>query len=160
MRAILAATLAFIAVPAYTNPAADPHAAEVKTTFMAGISAFNAHDLPRFMRQFDPELQMFTPTGWLRGGHAVRARFADTFARFPAVRMEIEDLQARTVAPDVVTVGFRWRTYPQGSGGAFHGVGSGVYVRKADGWREVLEHETVTRTDPEFARQPLPQTRE
>jgi hypothetical protein len=46
-----------------------------------------------------------------------------------------------------VTVAFQWRVYPLGQGPAFHGVGSGVYVRRDDRWREVLEHETVTRVD-------------
>jgi hypothetical protein len=40
---------------------------------------------------------------------------------------------------------------PDGQGPAFHGVGSGVYIRKNGKWSEVLEHETVTNTDKELS---------
>jgi len=150
MKSLIAALLLAATPATAATPAAPDPAAEVKAVFMSGIEAFNAHDLPRFMQQFDPALQMFTPTGWLRGEPAVRARFIETFARFPKARMEVEALEARQVAAGVVTVDFRWRTYPRGTGPAFHGVGSGVYVRKPQGWREVLEHETVLRIDPEL----------
>ena len=77
----------------------------------------------------------------------IRSRFTQTFRDFPKVRMEITNLRGRSEAPGVVTVEFEFHTYPQGEGPAWHGVGSGVYVKKADGWREVLEHESVTRRD-------------
>lgn len=114
---------------------------------MAGITAFNAHDLDEFLRQFADDIEMFTPTGWLHGRSEVRERFEQTFRRFLAVRMEIEDLQARDVSADTVVTTFRFRVFPMGQGPAFHGVGSGVYVRREDAWVEVLEHETVVRTD-------------
>ena len=34
-----------------------------------------------------------------------------------------------------------------GQGPAFHGVGSGVYLRRDGKWTEVLEHETVVKVD-------------
>lgn len=114
---------------------------------MSGIAAFNAHDLDGFMKQFDRDIEMYTPTGWLRGHGEVRARFAQTFKQFPAVRMEIEDLRVREVARGTVVTNFRWRVYPMGRGPAFHGVGSGVYIRKDGKWVEVLEHETVLKVD-------------
>jgi len=127
--------------------ASDVAAEEVKRFFMQGIEAFNRHDLDAFLRQFAPELQMYAAYEWLRGEAAVRERFRFTFATYPDVQMEIDDLRARSVAADVVTVDFRFRTYPKGTGPAFHGVGSGVYVRRGGEWREVLEHETVTKID-------------
>jgi uncharacterized protein (TIGR02246 family) len=119
----------------------------VRAFYVSGIEAFNAHDLDAFMRQFGDDIAMYTPTGWLRGKPAVRERFAQTFTQFPDVRMEVEDLRVREVAPGVATVDFAWRVYPMGAGPAFHGVGSGVYVLRGDQWEEVLEHETVTRVD-------------
>ena len=90
---------------------------------------------------------MYTPTGWLRGHEAVRQRFAETFKQFPEVRMEIDDLQVREVAPGTAVTSFKWRVYPMGKGPAFHGVGSGVYVLRNGTWAEVLEHETVVKVD-------------
>jgi uncharacterized protein (TIGR02246 family) len=119
----------------------------VEIFFMAGIEAFNAHDLDKFMKQFADDVEMYTPTGWLRGKRAVRERFVGTFQQFPSVKMEIEDLRVREVSPTTVVVDFKWRTYPRGSGPAFHGAGSGVYVRRGGKWVEVLEHETVERVD-------------
>lgn len=129
------------------STSAENDAIEVESFFRSGIDAFNAHDLERFLRQFGNDVQMYTPTGWLRGKEAVRERFAQTFAQFPKVRMEVEDLRAESVADGTVITDFVWRVYPMGAGPAFHGVGSGVYVRSAEGWEEVLEHETVTRVD-------------
>lgn len=129
-------------------PATPSNAAEeVKTHFMNGIAAFNAHDLETFLQQFAPDLQMFAVSEWLRGEQAIRERFAMTFKQFPNVRMEIDNLTAREVAPGVVTVDFRFHTYPTGKDAAWHGVGSGVYVRRDGRWVEVLEHETVTKVD-------------
>jgi uncharacterized protein (TIGR02246 family) len=122
----------------------------VETFFMSGIEAFNAHDLNRFMKQFADDVEMYTPTGWLRGNTAVRERFVQTFKQFPAVKMEIEELKVREVAPNTVIVDFKWKTYPKGSGAAFYGVGSGVYVKRKGNWIEVLEHETVTKIDDEL----------
>lgn len=119
----------------------------VEKFFMSGIEAFNAHDLDRFMKQFADDLEMYTPTGWLRGKEAVRERFVSTFKQFPSVKMEIEDLRVREVGPKAVVVDFEWRTYPRGQGPAFHGVGSGVYVLRKGSWVEVLEHETVVSVD-------------
>jgi uncharacterized protein (TIGR02246 family) len=122
----------------------------IETFFMSGIEAFNAHDLNRFMKQFADDIEMYTPTGWLRGNTTVRERFVQTFKQFPAVKMEIEELKVRKVAPNTVIVDFKWKTYPKGSGPAFHGVGSGVYVKRKGNWIEVLEHETVTKIDDEL----------
>jgi len=119
----------------------------VERFFMSGIAAFNAHDLDGFMKQFATDIEMYTPTGWVRGHQAVRDRFADTFTKFPAVRMEIENLRVREVAGGTVVTDFEWRVYPMGKGPAFHGVGSGVYVLRDGRWVEVLEHETVVKVD-------------
>ncbi len=119
----------------------------VRAFFLSGIDAFNRHDLEEFTRQFAEDVEMYTPTGWLRGRDAVHERFASTFEQFPDVRMEIEDLRVRSVGPETAVTDFRWRVYPMGQGPAFHGVGSGVYVLRDGGWVEVLEHETVTRVD-------------
>jgi uncharacterized protein (TIGR02246 family) len=121
--------------------------ASVDSFFRAGVDAFNRHALAEFTAQFADEIVMYTPTGWLRGHAAVRARFDSTFRQFPRVRMEIDSLEVRAVGPDAATVAFQWRVYPGGAGPAFHGVGSGAYVRRAGRWVEVLEHETVTLVD-------------
>jgi hypothetical protein len=143
---LLSLMLLFVSCATATRPGADD-AAEVKRFFLSGIDAFNRHDLEPFLAQFDPELQMYAAYEWLRDPAAIRERFRFTFATYPNVKMEIDDLRARSVAPDVVAVDFRFRTYPKGSGPAFHGIGSGVYVRRNGQWREVLEHETVTKID-------------
>ncbi len=119
----------------------------VEAFFMAGIHAFNAHDLDGFMKQFARDIEMYTPTGWLRGGVQVRARFEQTFKQFPSVRMEVEDLRVREVARGTAVIDFKWRVYPMGAGPAFHGVGSGVYILRDGKWVEVLEHETVVKVD-------------
>jgi uncharacterized protein (TIGR02246 family) len=147
MKRFLALALLLAALPALA--AAQEGSAEnpVKNFFMAGIAAFNAHDLEGFMKQFAEDVEMYTPTGWLRGRASVRERFSQTFKQFPAVRMEVEDLRVREVASGAVVTDFRWRVYPMGKGPAFHGVGSGVYVLRGGGWVEVLEHETVVKVD-------------
>ncbi|HEX8570357.1 MAG TPA: nuclear transport factor 2 family protein [Caulobacteraceae bacterium] len=125
----------------------DPNAREVERFFMQGIGHFNRHELEPFLKQFSPDLRMFAVTEWLRGKEQIRARFTQTFRDYPNVRMEITNLKGRSEAANVVTVEFEFHTYPTGSGGAWHGVGSGVYVKTAEGWREVLEHESVTKRD-------------
>ena len=119
----------------------------VEAFFLTGIEAFNDHDLDRFMKQFADDIQMYTPTGWLRGRAAVRERFQSTFKQFQNVKMEVSDLFVREVAPGTVITDFKWKVYPMGGGPAFHGVGSGVYLMRDRQWVEVLEHETVTRVD-------------
>ena len=128
---------------------------EVRAFFESGIEAFNAHELNRFMGQFGADIRMYTPSGWVDGYAAVRERFAQTFEQFPSVRMEVDSLQVREVGDGVVVTQFRWRVYPMGTGPAFHGAGSGVYVLRGDEWEEVLEHETITSVD-EALRQPPP----
>ena len=123
---------------------------EVAAYFHAGIEAFNRHDLERFTAQFADDVVMYTPTGWVRGRTAVVERFRGTFAQFPNVRMVIDSLEVRGANSNTTTVAFRWKVYPMGQGPAFHGVGSGVYVRRDGRWLEVLEHETVTRVDAEL----------
>jgi uncharacterized protein (TIGR02246 family) len=119
----------------------------VEAFFMAGIAAFNAHNLDVFMKQFASDVEMYTPTGWLRGNAAVKERFVGTFKQFPNVKMEIEELKVREVNSKTAIVDFRWKTYPMGAGPAFYGVGSGVYVKRDGKWLEVHEHETVTKID-------------
>lgn len=149
MRRLLAAATLVLAASfpaaAQAENRAEKHA--VEEFFMAGIAAFNARHLEGFMRQFADDIEMYTPAGWVRGRGGVRERFAQTFRQFPAVRMEIEDLRVREVARGTVVTDFRWRVYPMGKGPAFHGVGSGVYVRRGGRWVEVLEHETVVKVD-------------
>lgn len=143
--AILSAlSSAAAAQPPATRPA---HKHPVEAFFAAGIEAFNAHDLERFVTQFSDDVQMYTPTGWLRGKAAVRGRFQSTFEQFPDVRMEVADLRVQEVSPGTAIVDFNWKVYPMGRGPAFHGVGSGVYVVRDNRWVEVLEHETVTKVD-------------
>lgn len=122
-------------------------AEQVKRFFMEGIDRFNRHDLDGFMIQFDPDIRMYSVTQWLTGSPSLRQRFASTFAQFPDVHMDITDLRAQSVAPGVVTVQFEFHTFPNGSGPAYHGVGSGTYVKGSHGWREVQEHETVSKRD-------------
>lgn len=119
----------------------------VEEFFMSGIAAFNAHDLEGFMKQFAGDVEMYTPTGWLRGHQSVRERFAQTFRQFPSVRMEIEGPRVREVARGTAVTDFKWRVYPMGGGPTFHGVGSGVYLRRDGRWVEVLEPETVVKVD-------------
>lgn len=149
MKKLLALTIFLAAtIPSVTAQTLDTtkkHPVEV--FFSSGISSFNSHDLDSFMKQFASDIEMYTPTGWLRGEPSVRARFAQTFGQFPLVRMEIEDLRVREVARGTVVTDFRWRVYPMGKGPAFHGVGSGVYVLRNGKWVEVLEHETVVKVD-------------
>jgi hypothetical protein len=137
--------IALPSVTAQTRSTKNKHAVEI--FFMSGIASFNAHDLDGFMKQFAADVEMYTPTGWLRGEQGVRARFAQTFQQFPAVRMEVEDLRVREVARGTVVTDFKWRVYPMGHGPAFHGIGSGVYIRRGGKWVEVLEHETVVKID-------------
>lgn len=144
---LLSLVLLFVSCATVSQRSAAGDAEEVKRFFLDGIAAFNRHDIDAFLKQFDPELQMYATYEWMRDPAVIRERFRYTFANYPHVRMEIADLHARSVAPDVVTVDFRFRTYPKGSGPAFHGVGSGVYVRRNGAWSEVLEHETVTKID-------------
>ena len=120
---------------------------EVVALFNAGIEAFNRHELNVFMGRFGADIRMHTPTGWVNGYAAVRERFGETFAQFPAVRMEVDSLSARQVEDGVVVTRFRWRVYPMGDGPAFHGAGSGVYILRGAKWEEVLAHETITRVD-------------
>jgi uncharacterized protein (TIGR02246 family) len=131
-----------------TDKTAPKHPVEI--FFTTGIEDFNAHDLDKFMQQFADDVEMYTPAGWLRGKAAVRERFAQTFKQFSSVKMEIEDLKVREVAPETVVVDFKWKTYPMGKGPAFYGVGSGIYVKRKTGWVEVLEHETVLKVDDEL----------
>jgi len=130
-------------VPVQQSAATHP----VATFFMDGIRAFNAHELDTFMQQFADDLEMYTPTGWLRGNQGVRERFARTFQQFPKVKMEIENFRVRDVSPGTVVTDFNWRVFPMGAGPAFHGVGSGVYVQRKGRRVEVLEHETVVKVD-------------
>lgn len=147
-RSLATATFLLVAtfqVAAQTENKVQKH--PVEEFFMLGIAAFNAHDLEGFMKQFAGDVEMYTPTGWLRGHQSVRERFAQTFRQFPSVRMEIEGLRVREVARGTAVTDFKWRVYPMGRGPAFHGVGSGVYVQRDGRWVEVLEHETVVKVD-------------
>lgn len=122
----------------------------LRNFFNSGIAAFNEHELDQFMNQFSEDIQMYSPTGWLRGKEQVRERFQFTFKNFPKVKMEVMDLNVQKLTSQVYIVDFRWRVYPMGEGPAFHGVGTGVYHFKKGAWKEILEHETVTKTDPEL----------
>jgi hypothetical protein len=149
MKLLLALAISFTATfsphTSQTRNTAKKH--PVETYFMSGISSFNSHNLNDFMSQFAPDIEMYTPTGWVRGQQNVRARFAQTFQQFPSVRMEIENLKVREVARQTVVTDFQWRVYPMGQGPAFHGIGSGVYILRNGKWVEVLEHETVVKVD-------------
>lgn len=146
MKRILALAVLLTTISSLAT-AQTPSKHPVEEFFMAGIASFNAHDLDAFMKQFADDVEMYTPTGWLRGRQQVRERFAQTFQQFPAARMEIEALRVREVARGTVVTDFKWRVYPMGKGPAFHGVGSGVYIQRDGRWAEVLEHETVVKVD-------------
>jgi uncharacterized protein (TIGR02246 family) len=143
----IAALLLAASLPAAAQAENKSQKHPVEEFFVSGIAAFNAHDLDGFMKQFASDVEMYTPTGWLRGRDGVRGRFAETFKQFPSVRMEVEELRVREVARGTAVTDFRWRVYPMGKGPAFHGVGSGVYVLRDGRWAEVLEHETVVKVD-------------
>jgi hypothetical protein len=128
-------------------PARDANAIEVERFFLAGIEHFNRRDLEAFLVQFDEDIRMYAVNAWLHGKPALRERFESTFKMFPKVKMEITNLRARSETPNTVTVSFEFHTYPKGSGPGYHGVGSGVYVERAGQWREVMEHESVTKRD-------------
>jgi uncharacterized protein (TIGR02246 family) len=147
----LAVLLSAFTLSAAAQAPTDSRRHPVETFFTSGITAFNAHDLEGFMKQFAPDVEMYTPAGWLRGQAPVRERFAQTFKQFPSVRMVVEDLRVREVAPGTAVTDFTWRVYPLGQGPAFHGVGSGVYVLREGKWAEVLEHETVVKVDEGLA---------
>lgn len=149
MKRYLALTilLAVISSPVAAQNRNNTKLRAVETFFMSGISSFNAHDLDGFMKQFAEDVEMYTPTGWVRGRESVRARFAQTFKQFPSARMEIENLRVREVARTTIVTDFQWRVYPMGQGPAFRGVGSGVYILRNGRWAEVLEHETVVKVD-------------
>ena len=132
--------------------AADARA--VEDLYRSGIAAFNRHNLEEFTAQFADDIEMYTPTGWVKGRPAVIHRFRDTFTQFPRVQMIVDSLAVRVVSHGVATVAFSWRVHPMGQGPAFHGVGSGVYVLRRDKWEEVLEHETVTRVDAALQQHP------
>lgn len=129
---------------------------QVAAIYRTGIDRFNEHQLDAFLEQFDSNIDMYTPTGWLRGSAGVRERFRSTFQQFPNVRMVIGDLRTRALSHGTVIVEFSWTVYPMGKGPRFEGVGSGVYVCQRGGWKEVLEHETVTFRDKELQPQPPP----
>jgi uncharacterized protein (TIGR02246 family) len=150
-----AAGCASTATARSTNVASTDVTREVEAVYRAGITAFNEHALDRFVSQFADDIRMYTPTGWVNGKSAVVERFRATFAQFPKARMEIDSLEVAATGTASATVAFRWRVFPMGQGPAFHGVGSGVYLRRNDRWVEVLEHETVTRVD-EALQQPAP----
>ena len=73
--------------------------------------------------------------------HEVHDFFLKGISRFNEHNL-VTEINSKTVVVD-----FKWHTYPQGKGPGFHGVGSGVYVKKKGRWVEVLEHETVTKVD-------------
>ncbi len=127
----------------------------VHAFFLEGIAAFNRHDLDTFMQQFGDDLEMFAAdVGWIRGKAAVRERFVGTFRQFPQVRMELRNLRVRAISPDVAVCDYEFSTYPRGSGPAYHGIGSGVYVRRGGRWEEVQEHESLVRIDAALLQAP------
>lgn len=149
-RALLAtALLGGCATLPHSSQAPDD-ARQVEAVYRSGIAAFNKHALDEFTAQFADDISMYTPTGWVDGGVAVRQRFQETFTQFPQVLMTIDSLKVTSPAPGTALVRFLWKVQPMGRGPAFRGVGSGVYVRRHGRWVEVLEHETVVTVDPEL----------
>jgi len=151
---VCALSIAFAASACVTHNArsspAPTAARSVEALYRSGIAAFNRHDLAEFTSQFADDIAMYTPTGWVRGGTAVRQRFADTFKQFPNVSMTIDSLEVTSPTPHMAIVRFNWMVQPMGRGPAFRGVGSGTYVERNGRWVEVLEHETVVSVDPEL----------
>lgn len=120
---------------------------DAKAFFLSGIDAFNAHDLDDLVAQFFGDFEMYTPQGWFRGLPSIRERFDQIFRQNPSVKMEIENLQVRAFTPEAVAIDFNWMVYPSGSGPAYRGVTTGVYVLRDGEWGEVLEHESVISVD-------------
>lgn len=115
---------------------------EVLALFGASVDALNRGDVNRFMARFGADIRMHTPDGWLNGYAAVREHFAAVIERFPGARMEVDSIEARRAADEVVVVRFRWRL-DTGSAPARTGVGSATWVLRGDEWEEVAEHLTA-----------------
>lgn len=64
---------------------------QVSKFFNDGIAHFNTHDASSFLAQFADDVEMYTPTGWVRGKAAISQRFAQTFQQFPRVKMVTSD---------------------------------------------------------------------
>jgi hypothetical protein len=129
------------------NPNTNETNHPVYNYFLKGINDFNQHKLEQFLSQFDEDIQMFTHNGWIRSKKEVANRFSYIFKQFPNIRMQIDSLNVRQINENTVLVDFTCQTFPNGTGPAFHTVGSGVYVWRRNRWIEVFEHETLTKTD-------------
>jgi hypothetical protein len=131
----------------HKNDTGGPQDHPVRALYLAGINAFNSHDVETLIQQFANDFEMYTNTGWHRGLPAIKERFGKIFQQFPSVKMEIEDLHVREVVLGTAIVDFRWKVFPKGSGPAWSGIGTGVYVFRSQRWLEVLEHESVVHVD-------------
>ena len=115
---------------------------EVRALFAASVDALNRGDVNRFMGRFGADIRMHTPDGWLNGYAAVREHFAALIERSAGTRMEVDSVEARRAADDVVVVRFRWRL-DTGGAPARTGVGSATYLLRGDEWEAVTEHLTA-----------------
>lgn len=80
--------------PAAATPAASsaPAPGSPEAVVQAQLEAYNAGDIDAFMATFHPEAELFAigdPTPRAQGRDAVRAIYADLFARSPDLRSEL-----------------------------------------------------------------------
>ena len=120
----------------------------VRQLFLSSIEAFNENELDTFLSNFSEDITMYGTDGVYKGIDHLRKRFSTVIKQFPNKKMEIPYLQIEELADHVVIVHFNWTLYPMGKGPSYRGQGSGIYVNGNDGWKEILEIETVTEIDP------------
>lgn len=129
------------------NPSYTEENHPVRMLYLSSIEALNEGNLDLFLANFAPEIKMYGTDGTYFGENALRERFEIVLQQFPDVRMEIPELNLELLSPDIVLVNFKWKVFPSGQGPAFSGIGSGIYMKKAGTWMEILEVETVTDVD-------------
>lgn len=115
---------------------------EVRALFRASVAALNRHELNRFMGRFGADIRMYTGREWLNGYADVREHFARLLEHHPDLRIDIDSIDARRTADDVVVVRYRWRIHPPAAGPEQGGTASAVYMLRAGDWEEVLSHLT------------------
>ena len=119
----------------------------VRTLYLSSIEALNEGNLDLFLDNFAPEIKMYGTDGNYFGENALRKRFENVLQQFPNVRMEIPELNLEILSQEIVLVNFKWKVFPMGQGPAFSGIGSGVYMKNGNKWKEILEVETITDVD-------------
>jgi len=124
---------------------ADNH--PVKELFLSSIEAFNQGKLELFVDNFASDIKMYGTDGNYFGQDLLKDRFEVLFKQFPDMKMEIPELTLKILSNEVVMVNFRWKLYPMGQGPAYWGIGTGIYQKLDNNWKEILEVETTTKVD-------------